>query len=124
MQKMEYSCLISIKVKLVWRVKVLESQARIENNASVKSQDKSNFKTNANPLSNRDSLHKKKQSMGQGYSKIRAIHNIDTNVRLPPSENENEIQSPSYNALDTVESPSKNMRTESDYYGSYARIPD
>lgn len=62
--------------------------------------------------------------MGQGYSKIRAIHNIDTNVRLPPSENENEIQSPSYNALDTVESPSKNMRTESDYYGSYARIPD
>ena len=124
MQKMGYSCLISIKVKLVWRVKVLESQARIENNASVKSQDKSNFKTNANPLSNRDSLHKKKQSMGQGYSKIRAIHNIDTNVRLPPSENENEIQSPSYNALDTVESPSKNMRTESDYYGSYARIPD
>lgn len=69
-------------------------------------------------------MHKKKQSMGQGYSKIRAIHNIDTNVRLPPSENENEIQSPSYNALDTVESPSKNMRTESDYYGSYARIPD
>ena len=124
MQKMGYSCQISIKVKLVWRAKVLESQARIENNASVKSQDKSNFKTNANPLSNRDSLHKKKQSMGQGYSKIRAIHNIDTNVRLPPSENENEIQSPSYNALDTVESPSKNMRTESDYYGSYARIPD
>lgn len=53
--------------------------------------------------------------------KIKAKHNIDTNLKFQPRNDE--PVSPQ-NLLETVESPENKAVEESDYYGTYAKITE
>ena len=95
-------------------------------NISIKqSWDKPNFKKDENPLSGRqNSKSKIKQPSPQKfYQKVQGRHNVNSNLKFNPPGYE--MSSPSHKAIEPMESPTKrNIPTDSDYYGSYAKIAE
>lgn len=89
-------------------------------NINVKqSYDQQNFH---NPGPSIDNPVHAAQPFESSQTKVVGMHNIDTTAKFQPHENDG--HSPAYNAIDSPSYGSKHIKTESDYYGSYAKIID
>lgn len=103
------------------------------NISTKKSQDNPNFSNYGQSMSNREVMVAQNMNVDGSPSKVVGLHNIDTTIAEPNmlvnpkikfQPHVNEGQSPAYNHIESPSYASKHIKTESDYYGSYAKIAD